>query len=458
MSSFEKLGAQDREVYEAIINELKRQREGLEMIPSENFTSQAVLEAMGSILTNKYSEGYPAHRYYGGNQFIDVVEKAAQDRAKALFKVPHVNVQPYSGSPANLAIYMAVCKPGDTIMGQNLPDGGHLTHGFKTSLTGQIFNSVPYHVKADGYLDVEEAARLAKEHKPKLIWIGATAYTRPLPFKEFAEIAEECGAYLAADISHISGLIAAGAHESPVDYVDIVMTTTHKTLRGPRGAMIMVTEKGLKKDPDLASKIDKTIFPGMQGGPHNHITAGIAIALAEASTPEFREYGRQIVTNARSLGESLKRRNVKLVTGGTDNHMLLIDLIPFGNGLGVFVQDALDQANITVNKNTIPKDPAPPFYPSGIRLGTPALTTRGMKEAEMDEIGGLIADVIEETMRVLPSKQLPEDKETRQAMIRAFKEQLPANQKLAEVRQKVIKLCERFPLYPGMAEEPTGKP
>ena len=451
MSNFEKLGSQDPQIHEAIMNELKRQREGLEMIPSENFTSQAVLEAMGSILTNKYSEGYPAHRYYGGNQFIDVVEKTAQDRAKALFKVAHVNVQPYSGSPANLAIYMAVCKPGDTIMGQNLPDGGHLTHGFKTSLTGQIFNSVPYHVKADGYLDIEEAARLAKVHKPKLIWIGATAYTRPLPFKEFAKIAEECGAYLAADVSHISGLIAAGAHESPVDYVDIVMTTTHKTLRGPRGAMIMVTEKGLKKDPDLANKIDKTIFPGMQGGPHNHITAGIAIALAEASTPAFKEYGNQIVRNARALGESLKRRNIKLVTGGTDNHMLLIDLTPFGSGLGVFVQDALDQANITVNKNTIPKDPAPPFYPSGIRLGTPALTTRGMKEPEMDEIGGLIADVVEETMRILPSRQLPDDKDTRQSMIRAFKEQLPANKKLAAVRQNVMRLCERFPLYPGMA-------
>ncbi len=440
----------DPEIQKAMQDELKRQREGLEMIPSENFTSMAVLEAMGSILTNKYSEGYPGKRYYGGNQYIDVIEKAAQERAKKLFGVPYANVQPYSGSPANLAIYLAVCKPGDTIMGMNLTDGGHLTHGWKTSETGMMFNSIPYHVKADGLIDVEEARKLAAEHKPKLIWIGATAYTRPLPFKEFAEIAEQCGAYLVADISHVSGLVVAGAHESPVNYVHIIMTTTHKTLRGPRGAMIMVTEKGMKKDPELGEKVDKVIFPGMQGGPHNHTTAGIAVALKEAATPQFKAYGNQIVKNSRALAEQLKKNGIKLVTDGTDNHMVLIDLTPFGKGLGVFVQDALDQAGITVNKNTIPKEPASAFYPSGIRLGTPALTTRGMKEPEMREVGDLISQVIQETMKILPNKVLPDDKEARQAAIRAFKEQLPSNAKFKELKARVLVLCNRFPLYPKL--------
>ncbi len=437
---------EDPEIYDAIMKELGRQRDGLEMIPSENFTSFAVLDVMGSILTNKYSEGYPGKRYYGGNQFIDVIERLAIERAKKVFGVPFVNVQPYSGSPANLEISLAICKPGDTIMGQNLTDGGHLTHGWKTSVTGQIFNSVPYHVKADGYIDMEEVRKLAMESKPKLIWIGATAYTREFPFEEFSKIADECGAYLVADISHISGLIIAGVHKSPAKFVHIIMTTTHKTLRGPRGAMIMVTDKGIAKDPELAEKIDKVVFPGMQGGPHNHITAGIAVALLEASTPEFKAYGQQIVKNSRALADELMKNGIKLVTNGTDNHMLLVDLTQFGKGTGVFVQDALDFSGITVNKNTIPKDPASPFYPSGIRMGTPAITTRGMKEPEMKTIAGLIAQVIFE----VKGYQLPEGKEERAAYIKKFKEDLEKNEKLKGVRAQVLDLCKRFPLYPGL--------
>ncbi|MFI5412631.1 MAG: serine hydroxymethyltransferase, partial [Candidatus Micrarchaeales archaeon] len=312
--------------------------------------------------------------------------------------------------------------------------------------TGQLFNSVPYHVKPDGYIDIEEVRRLAMEKKPKLIWIGATAYTRELPFEEFSKIADECGAYLVADVSHISGLIIAGAHKSPVDYVHIVMTTTHKTLRGPRGAMIMVTERGLKKDPELGEKIDKTIFPGMQGGPHNHITAGIAVALLEASTPQFREYGQQIVKNSKALADELMKKGAKLVTNGTENHMILMDLTQFGKGKGVLVQDALDAANITMNKNTIPNDPASPFYPSGVRMGTPAITTRGMKEPEMRIIAGFIIDVV----LAVKDYQIPEGKEERQAYIKKFKEDIQSNEKIVAVRGQVKELSSRFPLYPGL--------
>ena len=445
MEWFKQLKDTDPEIFDAIKSELGRQRDGLEMIPSENFTSIAVMQASGSVLTNKYSEGYPGKRYYGGNQFIDVVESTARERAKKVFGVPYANVQPYSGSPANLAVYMAVCKPGDVIMGQNLSDGGHLTHGFKGSVTGQIFKSVPYHVRPDGYIDLDEVKRLAEENKPVLIWAGITAYTREVPFEEFAKIADSVGAYLAADISHISGLVIGGVHKSPAKYAHIITTTTHKTLRGPRGAMIMVTEKGLQKDPELGEKIDKTIIPGMQGGPHNHTTAGIAIALLEASRPEFKEYAKQIVANSRALAAQLSARGIKLVTGGTDNHMILIDLTPFGKGNGLLVQEALDAAGMTVNKNTIPNDTSSPFYPSGIRLGTPALTTRGMKEGEMKEVGDMIADVISE----VKGYQLP-GKEERVEYIRKFKGEIASNRRLAEVRSRVLELCKRFPLYPEL--------
>jgi glycine hydroxymethyltransferase len=443
LSSIEK---NDPELFEYMKKELERQRSGLEMIPSENFTSEAVMQASGSILTNKYSEGYSGRRYYGGNQFIDNIETIAIERAKKLFGVPHANVQPYSGSPANFEVYLAVCSPGDTIMGQNLTDGGHLTHGWKTSSTGMLFKSVPYHVRKDGYIDIEEARKLAMENKPKLIWVGSTAYSREFPFKEFGEIADECGAYLAADIAHISGLVVAGVHTSPREYAHIITTTTHKTLRGPRGAMIMVTEKGVRKDPELPEKIDKAVFPGMQGGPHDHTTAGIAVALLEASKPEFKEYAAQIVKNSRALAEELMKRGIKLVTNGTDNHMILVDLTTYGIGNGVFAQDALDAAGITMNKNTVPNDPSSPFYPSGLRLGTPALTTRGMKEEEMRVIGGFIAEVLEE----IKPYNLPSGREERVAYIKNAKKELGDKAKVLEVREKVRQLCSKFPLYPNM--------
>ncbi len=444
--ALEQVRKADPELFGFIKSELARQREGLEMIPSENFPSLAVLEACGSVLNNKYSEGYPGKRYYGGNQYIDKVESLAIARAKALFKVPHANVQPYSGSPANLAVYLALCKPGDTIMGLSLTDGGHLTHGWNTSATGMLFNSVQYHLGPDGRIDIEEARKLARENKPKLIWVGATAYPRELPFREFAEIADEVGAYLAADISHVSGLVAGGAHPSPVDHVHIVTTTTHKTLRGPRGAIIMATERGLKKDPQLAEKIDKMIFPGLQGGPHQHTTAGIAIALLEASKPEFRVYAEQIVKNSRALAEQLKKNGIRLVSDGSENHLLLIDLTPFGKGKGVFVQYALDEAGITVNKNTIPNEPSLAFYPSGIRLGTPAITTRGMKEPEMVQIADLLAKAIME----VKDNNLPDDRDERNAYLKKYKADIKSNQKIKEVRQGVLEICARFPLYPEL--------
>ena len=445
MDRMENIESSDPEIYRHIKDELKRQQLGLEMIPSENNVSKAVLQAMGSILTNKYSEGYPKKRYYGGNEFIDKIESLAIERAKKAFKVPHANVQPYSGSPANLAVYIAVCKPGDTVMGHNLPDGGHLTHGWKASITGQWFNTIMYHVKKDGYLDLEEIESLAVKHRPKLIWVGATAYVREFPFEELGRIADKVGAYLAADIAHISGLVIAGVHKSPAPYAHIITTTTHKTLRGPRGGMIMVTQKGLDKDPELAEKIDRAIFPGSQGGPHDHTTAAIAVALNESLKPEFRDYASQIVKNSKALAKSLMDNGVKLVTSGTDNHMMLIDLTDTGKGKGVFLQDALDEAGITVNKNTIPNDPSSPFYPSGVRLGTPSITTRGMKEKEMELIGKWIADIVKE----IKDYELPDDKEERKECLRKFKEDIKKNANLLKIRKEVEELCRKFPLYPG---------
>ncbi len=437
----------DPEVAQAILKELERQRNTLEMIPSENFTSLAVLEALGTVLTNKYSEGYPGRRYYGGNEFVDQIETVAIERAKKLFGVPHANVQPYSGSPANFAIYTALCKPGDTIMGLNLTDGGHLTHGWKTSATGMFFNSVPYHVKADGYIDLDEVEELAKRNRPRMIWVGATAYTREFPFKELARIADGADAYLVADVSHIAGLIIAGAHASPVPHAHIVMTTTHKTLRGPRGALLLVTDKGLKKDPELADKIDKAVFPGLQGGPHDNNTAAIAVALQEASTPAFKQYGKQVVKNSQALADSLMKKGLKLVTDGTDNHMILVDLTPLGPGMGMYAQDALELAGIVVNKNTIPKEPASPFYPSGIRLGTPALTTRGMREPEMRKIGELISLSIDE----IRPYNMPTEKEARREAIRKFRNGTSENPELKQIRAETMELCRRFPLYPELS-------
>jgi len=414
------ISKKDPEISNLITKELIRQKEVLNMIPSENSVSKAVLEACGTVLMNKYSEGYPRKRYYQGNYYIDGVEELAIKRAKQVFKVPHANVQPYSGSPANLAVYNAVCEKGDTISGLNLPEGGHLTHGWKVSVTAKFYNSIPYHLTPEGYIDFDEVRRIAHEHKPKLIWCGATAYPREFPFEEFAKIADEIGAYFVADIAHIAGLVAAGVHKSPADYAHIITTTTHKTLRGPRGAMIIVTQKGLDKDPDLAKKIDRAVFPGLQGGPHQNTTAGIAIALKEAATPEFRMYAEQIVRNNKVLAQTLMSNNIKLVSGGTDNHLILIDLTQLGIGFGKQVAVALENANICINANSIPKDPSTPFKPSGIRIGTPTITSRGMKEQEMQQIGKWMADIIQDHENL----ELQE-----------------------EIKEKVKELCSRFPVY-----------
>lgn len=437
------LKSTDPQIYDLIQQEAKRQRDGLEMIPSENYASSAVRAAMGSILTNKYSEGFPRKRYYGGNEYIDEIEILAQERLKRLFGVAHANVQPYSGSPANLAVYLAVCQPGDTIMGLNLPDGGHLTHGWKVSVTGTYYNSVPYHVKEDGRVDIDEVWKLAKEHKPKLIWTGATAYVYQYEFDKFVEIADSVGAYYAADIAHIIGLIIAGVHTNPVPYAHIVTSTSHKTLRGPRGGLIMVTNRGIEKDPELPTKIDRAIFPGSQGGPHDHQTAAVAVALREAETTAFKKYGKQIILNAKTLADELKKSDLKLVGNGTENHMVLVDFVDMlGPGGGVFVQDSLGHAGITVNKNTIPKDPAPPFYPSGIRLGTPALTTRGMKEKEMIKIAKWIVRAIEEAKPY----HLPAVKEERKEYVRKFHDEIKDNKKLRAIAKEIKTFCRKFPV------------
>lgn len=430
---------QDPALYKMLIDEQKRQRDGLELIPSENIVSKAVLEAMGSMLTNKYSEGYPHARYYGGNEVIDEIEDLARERAKKVFGVPHANVQPYSGSPANLAVYVATCNPGDTIMGHLLTAGGHLTHGWKVSVTSMFYNAVQYGVKPNGYLDLDEIKKLAKKRKPKLIWVGATAYVREFPFKELAKIADSVGAYLAADIAHVAGLVAAGAHKSPAKYAHIITTTTHKTLRGPRGGMIMVTEKGLKKDPKLADKIDRAIFPNLQGGPHDHTTAGIAAALKEASTAKFKKYGHQIVKNAHALAEELKKHGVKLVSNGTGNHMILVKV---GKGRGAILSIALDAVGITTNKNTIPDEPASPFFPSGIRIGTPSITTRNMKEREMKKIAKWIAQVLE----ITKDEQLPDGKKkAKNEYLADFTKRICKDNEIKKLRAEVRALCRAFP-------------
>lgn len=383
---------EDKEIEELIAAEVRRQSEGLEMIPSENHTSGDVLQALGSRLTDKYSEGYPGMRYYGGCEIVDKVENLARDRAKALFGVDHVNVQAYSGSPANMAVYFALADPGDTVMGMELYFGGHMTHGLKVNFSGKWFHSVQYQTGADGYLDYDKMAEQVQESKPKLIFVGATAYPRIFDWKKLRAIADLVGAFLIADISHIAGLVVAGAHPSPAGIADVITTTTHKTLRGPRGALIMCNgrasnplKKAERTRENLPTLIDRAIIPGLQGGPHNHQTAAIAVALREAATPAFKEYGQQIVKNAKVLAGELTGRGYRLVTGGTDNHLLLIDLTN-KDIKGKDAEAALGKAGITVNKNTVPFDPRPPFDPSGIRLGTPALTTRGLREAEMQQV------------------------------------------------------------------------
>lgn len=435
------LTSTDPEIDNILKEEEKRQKETIALIPSENYASTAVRSALGSVLTNKYSEGYPKKRYYQGNKNADSAEILAIERAKKLFKVEHVNVQPYSGSPANLAIYVALCKLGDTVMGHALPDGGHLTHGWKASITGKYFNGVQYHLDEKGYINLDEVKKLAKEHKPKIIFIGATAYSRTLPFQEFAEIAEKVKAYLVADISHVAGLVAGGAHPSPALFADVIMTTTHKTLRGPRGAMIMVTKKGLRKDKDLADKIDSAVFPGLQGGPHDDQTAAIAVALKEADSEKFRKYAKQIVLNAKTLAQELTNYGFDIISGGTDNHLLLIDLRSKKIN-GALAAYALEKVNIITNKNSVPNDTNPPFYPSGLRIGTPAVTTRGMKESDMKKI----ADWINRTLEACGEWGLPGSKEKRNVFFKAFKDDINHNKELEKIGVEVKKFATRFPL------------
>ena len=382
------LSTVDPEIAELIKAEERRQADTIKLIPSENYVSRAVLEATGTVLTNKYSEGYPGRRYYEGQQVIDQIETIAIERAKALFGVNHANVQPYSGSPANLAVYAAFLDPGDTVMGMGLPFGGHLTHGWSVSVTGKWFNPVRYGVRRDtGRIDMDEVRDLALRHRPKLIFAGGTAIPRTIDFPAFAEIAREVGAVLAADIAHIAGLVAGGAHPTPVGHADVISTTTHKTLRGPRGAMVMANSD------EHAAALNKAVFPGLQGGPHNHTTAAIAVALKEAATEEFRAYAHQVVANAKVLAEELLARGFDLVSGGTDNHLILIDLTSKGVA-GKPAAQALDRAGLEANYNTVPFDPRKPFDPSGLRIGTPSVTSRGMREAEMRQIAAWMDEVV----------------------------------------------------------------
>lgn len=436
----------DKDVAQLITAEEKRQKEMIGLIPSENTCSDDVLSALGSHLNSKYSEGYPGRRYYEGNQVIDEIENLARDRVKKLFDVPYVNVQPYSGSPANSAIYFALMQPGETLMGLKLATGGHLTHGHPgVTFSGRYFNSVQFGVDKNARIDFEEVRKLALEHKPKVIVAGTTAYPFELDFKRFREIADEVGAWLVADISHITGLVVGGAHPSPVPYADVIMSTTHKTFRGPRGAMILVTERGLARDPKLGAKVDAAIIPGLQGGPHNATTAAIAIAAHEAAQPDFKKYIAQIRKNADALAAALMDEGLKLVGDGTENHLMVVDLTPFGPSLGTQVAYALDVAGIYANRNTIPDEPGSPFYPSGLRIGTPLVTTRGMKEAEMKQIAAWIHRVVDH----VKSEQLPANKDERVLFLKRFKEKARSDIELLAIRKEVKALASTFPLFKG---------
>jgi glycine hydroxymethyltransferase len=424
-------------VFTLIDLEAKRQIEGLEMIPSENYVSGEVLQALGSILTNKYSEGFPGRRYYGGNEVIDQIEEYVVDLANQVFGTKAAFVQPYSGSPANMAATMAICAPGDTVMGLALTSGGHLTHGANLSFSSIFYKAVNYQVGEDGHIDYEMLKSLAETATPKLIWAGTTAYPYTLDYKKYREIADAVGAYLVADISHISGLIVGGVHPDPASFVDVITTTTHKTLRGPRGAMILVTKRGLEKDPDLKGKIERAIIPGLQGGPHNHQTAAIGIALEEALKPTFKKYAAQVVKNAQALARELGTV--------TENHLLLWNLKDYGFGMGYQAQVVLDYAGITVNKNTIPGETASAFYPSGIRMGTPALTSRGMKEAEMKKVAEWIKRALEE----IRGHDLPEIQEERSKFIKNFKLRMKDNKNLLKIKKEVAQFAKKYPV-PGL--------
>ena len=409
MPSFENLKKTDIETYDAIMKELNRQRNKIELIASENFVSNSVMEAMGSYMTNKYAEGYPAHRYYGGCEYVDVVEDLARDRVKKLFNAEYANVQPHSGAQANMAVYVALLKPGDTVLGMNLSHGGHLTHGSKVNASGKLYNFIPYGLsEKTGEIDYNEVERLALEHKPKLILAGASAYARIIDFKRFREIANKVGAYFMVDMAHIAGLVAAGLHPNPVEYADVVTSTTHKTLRGPRGGLILCREK-------YGAIIDKAIFPGTQGGPLMHIIAAKAVCFKEALEPEFKIYQKQVIKNAATLAEELLKLDFNLVSGGTDNHLILIDLRN-KHITGKELETKLDDVGITVNKNAVPFDTEKPTITSGIRIGTPAVTTRGFKEEDMKEIADLIDMVVRE-------------------------------ENLEEVKSRITALCKKYPLY-----------
>jgi len=408
-----KIQQQDQALFEAMQNELKRQRTKIELIASENFVSEAVMEAQGSVLTNKYAEGYPGRRYYGGCEYVDVAENLARDRAKEIFGAEHVNVQPHSGAQANMAVYFTILEPGDTVLGMNLSHGGHLTHGSPVNFSGQLYNFVDYGVsEKDEKVDYEVVRQKALEHKPKLIVAGASAYSRIIDFAKFREIADEVGAYLMVDMAHIAGLVATGAHPSPVPHAHFVTTTTHKTLRGPRGGMILCKE-------EFAKKIDKSIFPGIQGGPLMHVIAAKAVSFGEALKPSFKTYIDQVVKNAHAMAEAFKKEGIDIVSNGTDNHLVLVNLRSL-ELTGKIAEKVLDDIGITVNKNTIPFDPESPFVTSGIRIGTPAVTSRGFKEAEMEEIASLIAFTLKNH----------EDEE-----------------KLKEAAERVEAITSRFPLY-----------
>lgn len=421
----------DQEVYNLILQEHNREENGVELIPSENFVSRAVLQAIGSIFTNKYSEGYPKRRYYGGQEFVDLIENLAIKRAKDLFGAEHVNVQPYSGSPANQAVFFALLKIGDKFMGLDMSCGGHLTHGSPVNFSGIQYKPIPYYVDRDTELiDMDKIRTLARKERPKMIISSLTAYPRKLEFKEFQEICEEVDAYHLADISHIAGLIVGGVHESPFPFTDVITTTSHKTLRGPRGAIIMCKiedrlhdKYNSETEKNLAQLIDSAVFPGLQGGPHDHITAAKAVAFSEAMKPEFKEYAHQIVKNAKAMADELMAQGIKLVTNGTDNHLMLIDLRSKGlHGKGSLLQKVMDRANITVNKNSVPFQEESPFNPSGLRLGTPAVTTRGMKEDEMRVIAQCVVKVIDN-----------------------YKDETV----LEKTKQEIIELVKDFPIYPN---------
>ena len=413
--NYEHIRQADPEVYESMMRELQRQRDHIELIASENFVSEAVMEAVGSHLTNKYAEGYPGARYYGGCDFVDEVERIAIDRAKKIYGAEHVNVQPHAGSQANVAVYLALLKPGDTILGMSLAEGGHLTHGAKASISGKYFHAESYGVSRETErIDYDALQQKAEEVKPKIIIGGASAYPRFIDYKRMREIADEVGAWLMIDIAHVAGLIAGGVHPSPVPYAHVVTTTTHKTMRGPRGAIILCKE-------ELAKKIDSAVFPGSQGGPLMHVIAAKAVALNEALRPEYKQYQQQVVNNAAALADALQAEGIRLVTGGTDNHMMLVDVYNKFGKTGAEVQQLLDDANITANKNGIPFDTLPVKQTSGLRFGSPASTTRGMKEPEMRQIGAMIGRLVREGSEAVP-----------------------------EVKEQVIELCRQFPLYPDL--------